>query len=215
MFDRLVPRYDLLNDLMSFGLDRWWRRRSIRAAAIPEGGRVLDLGCGTGRLGRLASRRACVTGIDLSDRMLARARRDAGGRMRLVQGSAFRLPFRDAAFDAVVSGFLLRNLDDLSAAFAEMARVVRPGGTVALVDATEPASPALRRVFDAYFRRAAPALGAAVGRREDYRYLVASLAQIPPAPEVRRMLREAGFRSDRSRALTGGAVTLFSAIRSD
>jgi len=213
MFDGIARRYDLLNDLLSFGLDRRWRRAAAKAILAGPGDLVLDLGCGTGKLGALLTRRATVVGVDLSHAMLLRVGRAVPARILLVQGSAFRLPFADARFDAAVSGFLLRNLNDLEASFDELARAVRPGGTVALVDITEPPGPVLRRLFDAYFRIAAPALGGAVGRRDAYSYLVRSLAHLPPPSEVSAMLARAGFEGCRARPLTGGAATLFTGTR--
>jgi demethylmenaquinone methyltransferase / 2-methoxy-6-polyprenyl-1,4-benzoquinol methylase len=213
MFDGLVERYDLLNDVLSLGLDRWWRRAAAAAVEVSPGARLLDLGCGTGRLGILLAARHPVTGLDVSRAMLREARRRYDGRLSLVQGSAFRLPFGDAIFGGAVSAFVLRNLDDLPGAFAELARVVAPGGGLAVVDITEPARPRVRKLFDAYFETAAPALGALVGRRAEYRYLVRSLAQLPPPEEICRMLDGAGFHRCSARPLTGGMVTLFTAVR--
>jgi demethylmenaquinone methyltransferase / 2-methoxy-6-polyprenyl-1,4-benzoquinol methylase len=213
MFDGLVERYDLLNDILSLGLDRWWRRAAAAALRAAPRGRVLDLGCGTGRLGNVISSRHAVTGIDVSWAMLREARRRYRGRLNLVQGSAFRLPFADAAFGGVVSAFVLRNLDDLPAAFSELARVLAYGGGIALVDVTEPLHPLIRRLFDAYFGTAAPALGALVGKRDEYRYLVRSLAHLPAPSELCGMLRDAGFDGCTARPLTGGMVTLFTATR--
>jgi demethylmenaquinone methyltransferase/2-methoxy-6-polyprenyl-1,4-benzoquinol methylase len=213
MFDDVVERYDLLNDLLSLGLDRRWRRRAAEAIRVRPGDRVLDLGCGTGKLGWAVATRARVVGVDVSFGMLSRARRDSGGRLRLVQGSAFRLPFADEVFAAAVSGFVLRNLNDLGTAFDELFRVLAPGATVALVDATEPSYPYFRRLFDAYFRAVAPALGALVGRRAAYRYLARSLAQIPSPEGMGRLLADAGFGRCRAQRLTGGMVTLFTAMR--
>src|SRR5262245_20528495 len=122
MFDGLVPRYDLVNDVLSMGLDRWWRRAVVSALDLRPSDRVLDLGCGTGVLtSAVAARSAIVVGVDVSAAMLGRARQRLGGRtgVALVQGSAFRLPFRDGTFTAVASAFVLRNLDDLSAAFEQ------------------------------------------------------------------------------------------------
>jgi len=213
MFNGLVGRYDLLNDVLSFGLDRWWRRAAIAALQATSGSRMLDLGCGTGRLGIQLSESHPVTGLDLSVAMLKEARRRYGGRLNLVQGSAFHLPFADAAFGGAVSAFVLRNLDDLPAAFAELARVTAPGGGIALVDITEPSHPMVRRIFDAYFGRAAPAVGALVGKRDEYRYLVRSLAHLPSPPDLCEMLRDAGFDRCRAKPLTGGMVMLFAATR--
>ena len=215
MFDDVVERYDLVNGLLSLGLDRVWRRATARALGETGGGPVLDLGCGTGRLGELMSSRGHVIGLDLSHPMLvrARARAGSGARPSLVQGSAFALPFGTGAFSGAVSGFVLRNLRDLPAAFEELARVLRPGARVALVDITEPRNRTLRRLFDAYFGTLAPALGAAVGKRDAYRYLVGSLAQLPPPREVVSQLEDAGFEGCEARPLTGGMVTLFSGNR--
>jgi demethylmenaquinone methyltransferase/2-methoxy-6-polyprenyl-1,4-benzoquinol methylase len=213
MFDGLVERYDLLNDVLSLGLDRWWRRAAVAALGEASGTRVLDLGCGTGRLGTLLAPRHRVIGLDVSGAMLREARGQAAGWIGLVQGSAFRLPFSDASFDAATSAFVLRNLDDLPKAFAELARVVAPGGKVSLLDITEPSRPLARRLFDAYFRTTAPALGALVGKRREYRYLVTSLTHLPPPRELCEMLDHAGFVACSARPLTGGIVTIFTATR--
>jgi demethylmenaquinone methyltransferase / 2-methoxy-6-polyprenyl-1,4-benzoquinol methylase len=211
MFDSVAGRYDLLNDVLSLGLDRWWRRETARAVAARPGDLVLDLGCGTGRLGGLLAMTCRVVGVDASAEMLRRARQ--AGRMLPVQGSAFHLPFPDGAFDRAVSGFVLRNLDDLQAAFEELARVLTPGGALAMVDITEPRNALFRRLFDSYFRTAAPALGRLAGRAAAYRYLVESLRQLPPPDGVVELLETAGFAQVTTRPRTGGMVTLFTARR--
>ena len=212
MFDSVARRYDLVNSLLSFGLDRRWRRAATRSVAVWPGNIVLDLGCGTGELGRLLAGRGRVVGLDLSLEMLKVARR-RGPTGAFVQASAFRLPFRAGAFGAAVSAFLLRNLNDLPTGMAELARVLSPGGPVALLDITRPPSAPLRRLFDAYFSRAAPTLGALAGKADAYRYLVGSLAQLPPAGEVLELLDGAGFDRVAARTMTGGVVTLFTAVR--
>jgi len=213
MFDDIVSRYDLLNDMLSLGFDRWWRRRAVGAVVAAEGSPVLDLGCGTGRLGEHLAARNAVVGVDLSGEMLAAARRRLGDRIALVQASATQLPFADGTFAAAATAFVLRNLPDLPAAFAEVSRVLRPGASIAFVDITEPVQPVLRRAFDAYFRAAAPALGSLVGKRRAYRYLVGSLAQLPSPSTVCAMLERTGFEDVRARVLFPGMVTLWTAKR--
>jgi demethylmenaquinone methyltransferase / 2-methoxy-6-polyprenyl-1,4-benzoquinol methylase len=213
MFDDIVPRYDLVNDLLSGGMDRSWRRAVLRDLRALPGRPVLDLGCGTGRLAeRAAVAGHPVVGLDVSMAMLTAAR-ERSPKLPLVQGSAFRLPFRDAAFGGATSGFVLRNLDDLAGAFAELARVVRPGGGLALIDITEPPNPLRRKLFDEYFRRAAPLFGRLAGRRDAYRYLVRSLGNLPPPDQVARLLRDAGCGRVRWRVLPPGMVTLWTARR--
>jgi len=225
MFDEIVPRYDLVNDVLSAGMDRRWRMAAARALdALPDAP-VLDLGCGTGRLAeRLARERPtgeppfghgtpALVGLDVSLPMLLSARRRVSARITLVQGSAFRLPFADSVFGGAASAFVLRNLEDLPAAFREMTRVLRPGAGVSLVDITEPSNPVRRRLFDAYFRVAAPAVGGLAGRRPEYRYLVRSLAHLPPPDELGRLLANAGCEGVRWRSLAPGMVTLWTARR--
>lgn len=214
MFDSVVDRYDLVNGLLSFGLDRWWRRKTAGVlAALPEGSRVLDLGCGTGKLGGLLVPRARVVGIDLSHRMLASAAK-AGRRLDLIRGSVFALPFADSSFQGATSGFVLRNLDDLQAAFDELARVVLPGGRIAIVDITGPRSRLLRKPFNLYFGTVAPLLGRLVGEGDAYRYLAGSLAQLPQPRTVCMMFEQAGFTGVRARPLSFGMVTLWTGTRS-
>ncbi|MGH2365582.1 MAG: ubiquinone/menaquinone biosynthesis methyltransferase [Chloroflexota bacterium] len=213
MFDGIVPHYDLLNGLMALGQDRRWRRLTLGAIAAAPPGPVLDLGCGTGALAQGLAGRRPVVGIDISAKMLRSAQARLAGRAGLVRGSAFSLPFGARAFSAVVSGFVLRNLDQLDTAFAEAARVLRPGGVVALLDATLPRHPLVRPLFDLYFGRLPPLLGSLVGRREAYRYLVRSLAHLPPPAELCARLERAGLARCGYRPLLLGTVTLFTGVR--
>jgi demethylmenaquinone methyltransferase/2-methoxy-6-polyprenyl-1,4-benzoquinol methylase len=214
MFDGLVERYDLVNDALSFGLDRHWRRATARAVRAKRGELALDLGVGTGRLAASLPAGVRCVGIDLSSAMLRRTRRRVGPSIALVQGSASRLPFRGGTFDRAVSAFVLRNLAELGEAFAELARVVRPGGSIAVVDITAPRNPVSRALFEGYFAAAAPLLGRMVGRSDAYRYLVRSVTRLPPAEDICRMMRRAGFERCRFRPLTGGVTTLWTATRS-
>ncbi len=145
--------------------------------------------------------------------MLRVARRRLGVGPGLVQASAFRLPFPDGAFGAAASTFVLRNLEDLPRALAELARVLAPGAPVVLLDITPPRGRLYRKLFGLYFRTAAPALGALAGNRRDYRYLVGSVSHLPPSAELCSLLEQSGFTDAAARPLSGGAVTLFTASR--
>jgi len=211
MFDDIADRYDVANDVLSLGLHRRWRRRTAAAVPAVPGGWALDLGCGTGGLGRLLVGRMKVVGVDLSHRMLLRARRRSGPDLELVGGSGLALPFRDGLFTCVVSAFVLRNLRDLGAAFGEIARVLVPGGRIALIDITEPGRPAVRGLFDGYLRTVAPLVGSLMGNGDAYRYLAGSLGQLPPSDELCRTLEASSFIECHARTMSGGTVTLFTA----
>lgn len=194
MFGRIAGRYDLMNRLMTFGLDGGWRRATVRAGQV-RGKRVLDLGCGTGDLTRaaLAAGAAEVVGIDFVAEMLAAGRSKCAVHAAFVQGDALRLPFPDASFDAVVNAFLLRNVGDLPAALGEMVRVLRPGGWLACLEITHPPA-ALAPFFHLYFDRGVPILGRLItGEADAYRYLPRSLAPLPAAGELAKLLEAAGL----------------------
>ena len=210
MFDTIAPRYDLVNRVMTFGLDRRWRHEAVRAVAMPAGSRVLDLACGTGDLCRdLAGAGYRPIGVDLSFGMLAHARTGSP----LIQADALALPVPDATFDAAISGFALRNFVALSPVFAELARVVRGGGRVSLLDVSKPANPLLRAGHAAYFGHVVPRIGGALSDRSAYRYLPRSLAYLPSGGEILSLLRQAGFHSVDRRVLSGGITQLITAVR--
>jgi len=210
MFDTIAPRYDLMNRLMTFGLDQAWRRGAVASLALPEDALVLDLACGTGDLSRLALRRGYrVVGADLSAGMLAAN----GASTPLVEADGSRLPFGDGAFDGLVCGYALRNFTDLAATLSECARVLRAGGRLAVLEVDAPTSRLWRAGYDVWFNRAVPALGGAISDREAYHYLPRSVAYLPPAPVLRRMLLGAGFSAVGIRPLAGGLSQLVVATR--
>ena len=210
MFDAIAGRYDLVNRVMTFGLDITWRRRAVRELHLPRGSLVLDLACGTGDLCReLARQGQRAVGFDFSFGMLAAARTDAP----LVQADVLRLPVCDGSADGVTCGFALRNVVSLEAFFAELARVVRPGGAIALLDATQPSNRVLRAGHHLYFHKVVPVVGGLLSDRDAYAYLPRSLAYLPPAEEILRMLAAAGFPAGRRIELTAGAAQLFVGIR--
>jgi len=210
MFDAIAPRYDLVNRLMTFGLDIHWRKRAVRELGLGPDSVVLDLACGTGDLCReLDAAGIDPIGIDLSFGMLAAARTDAP----LVQGDGLRLPVPDSSVDGVTCGFALRNLVDLEAFIVELARVVRPGGRIALLEVAEPPNPVLRAGHAAYFGRVVPVIGGILSDRSAYRYLPKSVAYLPPAVEMVSMLRRSGFIGVERILLTTGIAQLLVATR--
>ena len=199
MFDRIAARYDFLNRILSFGTDVGWRRRTIAHAGIAPGMAVLDLGAGTGDLSfAAAARGARVVAIDLSPGMLAvlarRATAVQRARIRPLVGNAESLPLPDASVDRVVTGFTVRNVGDLAQTFAELRRVLRPGGRAVVLELSHPPSRAFARLYSFYFDRVAPVIATLLGGdREAYRYLPRSLRPVPDAEPLAAMLREAGF----------------------
>ena len=217
MFSRIVPRYDLMNTLMTAGMHHRWRRRAARKAVEGLAGRALDLATGTGDLALELVRSGQVTtvvGLDLVPDMLQAARakflRRGVQSIALVAGDALSLPFPDGTFACVTSGFLLRNLPDLEAALREMVRVTRPGGRVVALDITPVASRGLfSALFRFYFRRVVPWMGGLIaGDREAYTYLPSSVDPFPPAPELARLFESAGLEQVGYRLMGLGTVAL-------
>jgi len=215
MFDAIAPRYDLMNRLMTLGLDKAWREATLTALAIAPGSVVVDLGCGTGDLTAGArSLGARAVGVDLSAGMLGAALR-RGETTAFARADAARLPFADASCDGAVSGFALRNFVSVETVLDDCARVVKPGGRIALLEIDRPEGGAFAALFNVYFRRVMPMLGSLVSRGYAYRYLASSTAYLPAWPELRSMLGRAGFRDVAKRSLTAGTVQLVTAVRGD
>ncbi len=211
MFDAIAPRYDLVNRVMTFRMDVGWRKRTIRDLGLPHGSTVLDLACGTGDFCKgLAGAGLRPVGIDLSYGMLAAARTEVA----LVQGDALRLPVPDAAVDGVTCGFALRNFKELGPFFAELARVVRPGGRIALLEVAEPANPALRWGHGIYFGKVVPRIGGLLSDPAAYRYLPKSVAYLPEPDDLTDMVEAEGFERVDRRLLSTGISQLITATRS-
>ena len=203
MFDRIAPVYDVMNRVMTAGLDRSWRRLAVEAVIQP-GDRVLDACCGTGDLAVAAEREGgIVTGLDFSPRMLERARRKSET-VTWIEGDLLELPFEDGSFDAATVGFGVRNVADLEAGLAELQRVLRPGGRLAILEITQPRG-VLRPFFSLWFERIVPLLGKVLPGGRAYTYLPASVRRFPGAEDLAALLERHGFTQVRF-ALMGGSI---------
>ena len=213
MFDRIAPRYDRLNRLISLRLDQRWRREALRALAMGPGDILLDLACGTGDFLALAGRGgARAIGVDFSEGMLHVAgRRGVPG--ALLQGDAACLPLAAGSVNALTCGFALRNFVSLKDVILEMARVLAPGGRIALLEVDEPRSRLLRAGHSFYFNRLVPLVGGLLSDRNAYRYLPRSVTYLPPEPELLDMIARSGFTHVAKLRLSGGVVQLLTAER--
>lgn len=221
LFGRIAPRYDLLNHVLSLGIDVLWRRQAARALALPGARAVLDVCCGTGdlalELARHVGPEATLTGADFCAPMLVRAHaksRAAGTRIDWVQGDGLSLPFADARFDRAAVAFGIRNVADLDRALRELARVLAPGGKLAILEFAKPRFAPFRALYYAYFLHVLPAIGRLVsGESDPYRYLPESVLAFPERDELSRKIAAAGFTDVRWTDLTFGIATLTVATR--
>jgi len=210
LFDTIADRYDLVNRVMTFGMDVGWRRRAVGALRLPGGAIVADLACGTGDLCRELQREGYrAVGFDFALGMLQRARTD----VPLVQADVLRLPLPDASVDGATCGFALRNVVDLPAFFEEAARVMRPGGRAVFLEASEPEGRVMRSGHRVYFHRVVPAIGGVLSDRDAYAYLPRSMAYLPPPAEMAAMLGRAGFTRAERIQLSGGIAQLLVGTR--
>ena len=209
MFDRIAPVYDVMNRVMTAGLDQRWRRATVTSVVRP-GDRVLDAACGTGDLAVAAAKAGgTVTGLDFSEQMLERARRKGPG-LEWVRGDLLELPFADESFDSATVGFGVRNVADLSRALSELTRVLRPGGRLGILEITRPRGP-LRVFYSLWFDRIVPLLGKVLPGGEAYTYLPASVRRFPGPDELAARLE--GFRDVRYRLFAGGIVALHTGVK--
>jgi len=222
MFDAIAGRYDLLNHLLSAGIDRRWRKRAIRSLRLTGTERVLDLCTGTADLAMAAARArpaaARVVGVDFAAAMLRVGhekvqRERLGHRIALVRGDATRLPVADASVDAVTIAFGIRNVDQVAIACREMRRVLRRGGRLAILEFAVPTMPGVRAVYRWYLHQVLPRVGRAVSRHHAaYGYLPASIGAFATPEEFVKILREAGFTDISPNRLTFGSVILYTAV---
>jgi demethylmenaquinone methyltransferase/2-methoxy-6-polyprenyl-1,4-benzoquinol methylase len=224
MFDAIAPRYDLLNHVLSVGLDQRWRARAVEALELPAGACVLDLCTGTGDLAVATVRRgvgATVVGVDFAGAMLklglAKVReRGLSRAIRLVRGDATRIPLVGRSCDAATIGFGIRNVAEPERALAEIARVLKPGARVAILEFGQPAIPGVRSLYDWYFRYLLPLVGRLVSKHQSaYTYLPASVGTFPPPEQFSSMIAHHGFSKVTAVPLTFGIVYLYVAERSE
>ena len=210
MFDAIAPRYDLVNRIMTFRLDTRWRRRAVRDLALPANSTVLDLAAGTGDL-CIDLRRARLRpiAIDLSFGMLSNDRSNAPR----AQADILRLPVPSHSVDGIICGFALRNLVDLEIFFTECARVIRPGGRIALLDVGVPHNPLVRFGNNIYFGKIVPRIGALLSDAAAYRYLPRSIAYLPDRSVLVAQLQRAGFSDAVHTQLSGGLTQLMVGTR--
>jgi len=211
MFDRIAGFYDVMNSVMTAGLHHRWRARAVDLAGVGPGSRVLDVATGTGDLAIEIARRVGPAGAtvacDFSEGMLALARQKAP-EIAFEWGDAMSLRYPDGGFDAATVGFGARNFDDLSRGLAEMARVVRPGGRVVILEITTPTEPPLSTFFHLWFDRLVPALGRVAGDPEAYDYLPSSVRRFPPAGELAAVMHRVGLRRIRYILTAGGIIAI-------
>jgi demethylmenaquinone methyltransferase/2-methoxy-6-polyprenyl-1,4-benzoquinol methylase len=212
MFDRIAPVYDVMNHVMTAGLDRRWRRATAEAVVRP-GDRVLDACCGTGDLALTSVRAGAgmVVGLDFSPRMIERARRKSEA-VAWVEGDALSLPFEDGSFDAATVGFGVRNVADLEGALGELARVLVAGGRLGILEITQPTG-ALAPFYRLWFERIVPLLGKPFSGGSAYRYLPASVRRFPGKDDLAALIDTAGFSSVSYRTFAGGIVALHTGVR--
>jgi len=210
LFDAIAGRYDLVNRVMTFGMDVGWRRRAVGELRLPGGALVVDLACGTGDLCTELRRSGYrAIGVDFSHVMLTNATTTAP----IVEADILQLPFADASVDGATCGFALRNVTDLGDLFRETARVLRPGGRAVFLDASVPDNPVMRAGHGVYFNRVVPLIGATLSNRAAYRYLPRSMAYLPPPSEMVTMLGASGFAEVVRAQLSGGLTQLLLGTR--
>lgn len=214
-FNSIAGRYDLLNSIMSIGMDRSWRRKAVQAVKAVPGSNILDVCCGTGKLTReiakAVSPNGCVTGIDFSEKMLSLARAKQFPEYKIIefiQGDALNLPFEDNTFDGATVGWGLRNLPDLYRGIREMVRVIKPGCMVVSLDMGKPSWPVFKQLYWLYFEKTVPWLGRIWSKEKEYRYLYTSAFSFQSQVELAAIFQECGLVNTGYINLLGGVVAL-------
>lgn len=223
MFSSIAHRYDLLNTVLSFNQDRYWRRFAVAKTGLENGGYGLDVCCGTGKLAvemaRAAGKNGIIFGIDFCDNMLYRAKKNVatipwGNRIKFIKGNAMNLPFSNNTFDCAVIGFALRNVPDIKRVLFEMQRVVKPGGRVVSLELSKPELPVFKQLYYFYFNYLVPLLGKmGIGFKGPYNYLPSSVKSFPHQKEILHLFKYTGLVDCAMYELTGGVVTVHVGIK--
>ena len=210
MFDAIAPRYELVNHVLTLGLDRRWRRRAVNQLSLGKNSRILDVATGTGDFARECARQGLKpVGTDLSFGMLS----SGPNQLPRVQADAAQLPFATASFDGLTCGYALRNFTNLAGSFNEMARVLRPGGRLVILEVSEPRGGIWRWGFRIWFRRVVPFIGSILSDRAAYKYLPQSTAYLPDADTLQAMILDAGFCDVSRHLILGGLSQQLTASR--
>lgn len=219
-FNSIAKRYDLMNTLMSFGLDKGWRKKAVQTVEARPGMKVVDICCGTAQLSlelaMAVGEEGKVTGLDFSENMLAIARENLAdspyaSRIELIQGDAMNLPFADNSFDGATVGWGLRNLPDLEKGIKEMIRVVKPGSMVVSLDMAKPTMPGFKQAYWLYFEKLVPLMGKLwAGKAKAYQYLHDSAVEFPAQQELAKIFARCGLKETRYQNLAGGVVAIVS-----
>ncbi|MCG8550140.1 MAG: bifunctional demethylmenaquinone methyltransferase/2-methoxy-6-polyprenyl-1,4-benzoquinol methylase UbiE [Desulfobacterales bacterium] len=222
MFDKIAPKYDFLNRLLSMRQDVYWRREMVRAAKLKSGASVLDAACGTCDVGLEVSRvlkgRASITGLDFSFGMLALGKKKLncppGRTIALVNGDALNLPVKNQQFDAGFMAFGIRNIMNRTGAMKEFHRTLKPGGRIIILELTTPQKGVMRKLYLLYFQKILPLIGSFFSKhRNAYAYLPESVLKFPDPVSFANQMKQAGFKDIRFKGMTLGIVTLFAGIK--
>ncbi len=223
MFDSIAPAYDFMNRMMTFGIDKLWRRKAVNMLRRHPHQHILDVATGTGDLALLLHRKlrpGRLTGIDLSEGMIAIAREkaeraEAGDSVRFMTGDCLDLPFAPEVFDCITVAYGVRNFEHLDAGYREMYRVLQRGGVLCVIELSTPVSPLVKPFYNLYTRHVIPLVGKAVSRDvRAYSYLPESIAAVPQGDDMLRLMRDAGFTDCRFRRLTFGTCTIYIGVKS-
>ena len=205
MFDRIAPRYDLLNRLLTFGLDTKWRKKTVKHIRAYPGAKVLDVACGTGDLCESLHKAGIkAIGMDFSRGML----KSFNSKAPLINGDALKIPIHDASVDGVTCGFALRNFIDINPFLNEVARILRPGSRVALLEVDQPENRYIKTGHSFYFNKIVPIIGGLLSDKDAYSYLPSSVRYLPEENEIIKMIERSGLSNVKKFRLTGGIVQL-------